>query len=300
MDGLILRAAQVGVTVKRDVSGKTLTSFQSGGNVKYLFLPRSVKELKRTIELLASCDVSCKIVGGGSNLLLPDEGYAGALVKLTRLSGIGVCDGEITADAGVKLPRLARLAAENGLSGLEFACGIPAEVGGATVNNAGAFGQMLSDVLKEVVVLSKDGRIKILSAARLGFGCHASRFPEGCVVLCVKFRLQKDDPVAIESRMRQMTERRRLTQPREPSAGSVFQRASGVPAAVFVEKTGLKGLRIGGAELSTKHCNFIVNKGGAATEDFFRIAETVRNKVADDFGVLLQYEVERICSPKSN
>ena len=300
MDDLVLWAERAGVTVVTDVDARKLTSFQSGGRVKYLFLPSSVQELQRTIACLKAFDMPYRVIGGGSNLLLPDEGFAGALIKLSRLSGAGVCGREVTADAGVKLPRLAKLAAEKGLAGLEFACGIPAEVGGATVNNAGAFGQMLSDLLEEVVVLSRDGEVKVLPAASLGLSYHTSRFPEGCVVLCAKLRLKKDAPDAIENRMRQMIERRLLTQPREPSVGSVFQRANGVPAALYVEKTGLKGLRIGGAELSTKHCNFIVNKGGATTEDFFRVAETVRNKVADDFGVLLQYEVERICSPKSN
>ncbi len=299
MDGLILEARRLGIAVQCDVEGKLLTSFCSGGRVKYLFFPSSARETAATLQLLKLRGVPYRVIGGGSNILLPDEGYAGALVKL-NLRGIGVCGNVVTADAGVPLPLLAKVAAEKGLSGLEFACGIPGTVGGAAKTNAGAFGQMTSDVLTEAIVLTKQGEVQAFPAGCLKMGYHSCVFPEGGVVLCLKLTLTPDDKLAIAERMRRMKLRRQETQPAEPSAGSVFQRVGETPAAVYVEKTGLKGLRIGGAQLSRKHCNFIVNKGGATTEDFFAVAQQVKNRVFDAFGVSLAYEVERICSPKSN
>lgn len=299
MDRLISEAKLLGVAVNCDVEGARLTTFGSGGRVKYLFCPSSVRETTDALKLLRSYGVPYRLIGGGSNVLLPDCGYAGALVKIS-LSGIGVCGNEVTADAGVKLPILSSTMAEKGLSGLEFACGIPASVGGAVKTNAGAFGQMISDVLTEVIVLTHQGEVRILPARRLKMGYHACLLPQGCVVLCAKFRLVAEDKTVILQRMQKMRERRRLTQPGGSSAGSVFQRVGETPAAVYVERTGLKGLRIGGAELSPKHCNFIVNKGGATTEDYFAVAERVKSRVLDAFGVSLTYEVERICSRTDN
>lgn len=299
MDGLISEAKRLGVAVKCDVEGRHLTTFGSGGKVKYLFCPSSVRETQKALLLLRSRGIPYRVIGGGSNVLLPDGDYAGALIK-PCLCGIGVCGNEVTADAGVKLPVLASLTAANGLSGVECFCGIPGFVGGAVQTNAGAFGQMLSDVLTEVIVLTRQGKISILPAWRLKMSRHACVLPEGCIVLCAKFALKTQGEAAVSERMRQMKERRRLTQPVGPSAGSVFRPVGDVPAAVYVEKTGLKGLRIGGAELSPKHCNFIVNKGDATTEDFFAVAERVKSRVLDAFGVSLTYEVERICSPSGN
>ena len=295
----VSEAKRLGVAVKRDVEGRLLTSFGSGGRVKYLLCPSSVRETAAVLKLLISYGVPYRVIGGGSNLLLPDEGYAGALVK-PHLTGIGVCGGEVTADAGVKMPILSKLAAEKGLSGLEFACGIPGTMGGAAKTNAGAFGQMLSNVLAEVIVLTRQGEVKSLPARHLKAEYHSCVLPKDCVVLCARLALQPDDAGAIKERMRRMKLRRQQTQPGEPSAGSVFRRVGETPAALYVEKTGLKGLRIGGAELSPKHCNFIVNKGGATTSDYFAVAEQVKSRVFDAFGVSLTYEVERICSPKSS
>ena len=291
---------RLGVAVKRGVSGAALTGFGSGGRVEYLLLPSSAEGLRNAILRLREEKVPFRVIGGGSNLLLPDEGFPGALIRLSRLCGVGVCGNVITADAGVKLPYLAYLAAENSLSGLEFACGIPGEVGGAVCMNAGAFGQSIKDVLQEVILLNACGEAEVLSAECLRMGHHFACLPPQSIALCAKFRLTFAFQEEIEARMQAMTARRRLTQPKQRSAGSVFRPANGVPAAVYIERTGLKGLKIGGAKLSETHCNFIVNDGGATTEDFFAVAEQVRLRVAAEYNVALEYEVERVCSPKKS
>ena len=283
----------LGIRCEPNADGAKLTSFGSGGRVDLVAYP-SEEQTHQTIEVLRECGVSFRVIGGGSNLLLPDEGYSGALIRLSRLSALSVRYGVITAGAGVKLPLLALKAAQESLSGLEFCCGIPAEVGGAVCTNAGAFGQALSDTLVGVKLLTPNG----VEDQTLQSGYHCSNLPQGCVVLAATFALNKGQRDQILSKMRFMTERRRLTQPRERSAGSVFRRVGQIPAAVYIEKTGLKGLRVGGAELSTKHCNFIVNKGGATTQDYFAVAEHVKQRVLESCSVVLEYEVERLCSPK--
>ncbi len=292
------RANALGLTLECGVCGASYTSFGSGGKVDYLFSPACVAELKRTLALLKGAGIPYRVIGGGSNLLLPDEGYRGALVTLRRLSDVKICGNTVTADAGAKLPTLARIAAHASLSGVEFACGIPGVVGGAVATNAGAFDERLSDVLVAVCVLTEDGKTEVLTPKDLNMTHHFAMLPKGCVVLSAVLSLKTGEKRQIEETMRSMTERRAATQPRERSAGSVFRRVGETPAAIYIEKTGLKGLRIGGAELSKVHCNFIVNKGGATTADFFAVAEQVKKSVFDLCSVRLTYEVERICSPK--
>ena len=266
----------------------------------YLLQPTDVSGVRITIEELRNHDIPYRVIGGGSNVILPDQGYHGALISLARLSSVAICGETVTADAGVKMPFLARRVADASLSGLEFACGIPGEVGGAICANAGAYGQMVSDVLISVVLMNPDGELEMLSAEELEMGYHRCQIPQHSVILSAVFRLVTEDRETIEDRMRYMRERRETSQPRERSAGSVFRRVGETPAAIYIEKTGLKGLRIGGAELSSRHCNFIVNKGGATTEEYFAVAERVRERVLEQSNVLLEYEVERICSPRRN
>ena len=288
-----------GVTVTHGVSGALLTTFGSGGKMD-LLAPREVDGVRASLEALIRAKVPYRVIGGGSNLLLPDEDYRGALLSLSRLSSLAVAGHLLTADAGVRLPLLAKRAAEMSLSGLEFASGIPAEVGGAVKCNAGAFGQMISDVLASVIVMDAEGKVDVLSAKEISAGYHTCHIPEGRVILSAVFALREGDRAEIEERMRVMRSRRRETQPTERSAGSVFRRVADTPAAVYIERTGLKGYRVGGAELSTVHCNFIVNRGGATTADYFAVAERVRERVREQSGVTLEYEVERICSPRNS
>lgn len=288
---------KAGVLVLRDVPGRELTTFGSGGRVKYLLTPLTVTGACEALKSLSAEGIPCRVIGGGSNLLLPDKGFHGALISLSQLSSIAVADNVLSADAGVKLPLLAGKAAQESLSGLEFACGIPGTVGGSVRCNAGAFGQSLSDVLTAVIVLTERGEVEVVSAEEMAFSYHSCRLPDNAIILSALFSLKKGKREEIEALMREMTIRRRSTQPCERSAGSVFRRVNGTSAAVYIEQVGLKGYRVGGAELSRVHCNFIVNKGGATTADYFAVAECVRERVQKQSGVTLEYEVERICSP---
>ena len=295
MDELLSVLRKRGIVCASDVPGSALTTFGSGGQVGAVIYPRSAEEIRFVRRICADLVVENRVMGGGSNLLLPDEGYHGALLRFSAFSDLKREGNELIAGAGVKLPALSRRAAAEGLSGLEFACGIPGETGGAICSNAGAFKQMISDTLVEVTLLTKQGELRILKAQEIEFCYHRANLPLGAAVLSARFRLTHSERGKIEETMRFMTERRRATQPCERSAGSVFRRAGETPAAVYIERTGLKGERLGGAELSAVHCNFIVNKGGATTSDYFALAERVREKVRSLCGVSLEYEVER-CS----
>ena len=294
------RIIGAGVIVRRGVNGSELTTFGSGGAIKWLLAPSSAEGVALTVRTLRLAGVPYRVIGGGSDILLPDEGYAGALITLSRLPGIAFAGDLVTADAGAKLPTLAMRAAEMSLSGMEFASGIPGTVGGAVCCNAGAFGGSVADSLKAVVLLDDRGEIQTLTARELTMTYHRATLPQGYIVLSALFKLKGAEKGAIRETMREMAYRRSRTQPRQRSAGSVFRRVGDTPAAMYIERTGLKGCRIGGAELSRVHCNFIVNVGGATTADYFAVAERVRESVEKQSGVTLKYEVERICSPRSS
>ena len=300
MDELTSEALRLGIDFRRGVSGGSLTTFGSGGKVNYLFEPQNAKALRALQKLLLESKTPYRVIGGGSNLLIDDRGFEGALIRLSRFDRMEREGRELCVGAGVKLPLLARRAATESLSGVEFACGIPGTAGGAAAVNAGAFGQSLSDVLEEVTVLTREGEIARIPARDLGFEYHRATLPQGAILLGLNLCLTQCDGETVKESMRVMNQKRRATQPRQPSAGSVFGRVNGIPAALLIEKTGLKGTRIGGAELSRIHCNFIVNAGGATTADYFALAEKVRKKVGETFGVTPQYEVERICSRIEN
>ena len=282
-----------GIVCGEDVSGGRLTTFGSGGAVKCVAEPRDERQLTALVGFLEERGVPYRVLGGGSNVLLSDEGYAGVIVRTRRLDGLIVEGASVTAYAGVGLPLLSRRCRESALSGAEFAEGIPGTVGGAVYMNASAFGYGVSDVLYRVRILH-DGRVEEIPASELKTGYHRGGLPARAILLAATFRLTEGDEARVSEKMRTFAERRAATQPRERSAGSVFTRVGEVPAAVYIERTGLKGTRIGGAELSTKHCNFIVNRGGATTTEYFRLAEGVRLAVENSSGVSLEYEVEYI------
>ena len=285
-----------GVSCRSQVKGASITTFGSGGAVKCLLAPKDEKELIFALRLLREEDIPYRVIGGGSNLLLPDEGYDGAILRLSAFSDWERKGCELRVGAGVKTVFLSKIAAYGSLSGLEFACGIPGEIGGALHQNAGAFGQMLSDTLIEVTALTERGEKVVFRPSEIGFSYHRAAFPQGTILLSARFRLACGDQGKIEERMREMREKRSRTQPRFPSAGSVFRRVGDIPAALCIEQTGLKGTRLGGAELSPVHCNFIVNRGDATTEEYFALGERVRERVRELCGVSLEYEVEKICS----
>ena len=273
------------------------TSFRIGGPARRMAFPKTREQLVVLMGFLQDAGVKPLLIGNGTNLLVSDEGLDTVVIdtsaELSRLDLTG--DGEITADAGVSLATLAVFAWKNGLKGLAFAHGIPGTLGGGIVMNAGAYGGELKDVVTEVTALYPDG-VKVLTPAQLDFSYRHSVFSAGeGIVLGAKLKLETGDKDAIKAEMDELMARRKASQPLElPSAGSTFKRPSGYFAGTLIEGCGLKGCRVGGAEVSPKHAGFVVNVGGATCADVLALIEKVRKTVYDAHGVMLEPEVKII------
>lgn len=273
------------------------TSFRIGGPARRMAFPASAEQIVLLMSLARECGVEPFLLGNGTNLLVSDEGLDTVVIdtsaRFTHIALTG--EGELTADAGVPLSRLALFAWKNGLTGLEFAHGIPGTLGGGVVMNAGAYGGEMKDVIAGVTVLYPDG-VRTLTPAELDFSYRHSVFSGGeGIVLGARLRLQKGDPAAIKAKMDDLMARRRASQPLElPSAGSTFKRPAGYFAGPLIEGCGLKGARVGGAEVSPKHAGFIVNTGGATCADVLALIETVQRTVYDAHGVHLEPEVKLV------
>ena len=273
------------------------TSFRIGGPAKRMAFPETAEELIVLDGFLREADVRTVLLGNGTNVLFPDEGLDAVVVATGELKEVRrIGDTELSADAGVSLARLATEAWQAGLTGLEFAHGIPGSLGGGVVMNAGAYDGALADVLTEVTALFPDG-VRTLKAEDLQLSYRHSIFtkqPEA-VVLRATVRLRAGEPDAIKTRMDELMEKRRRSQPLEyPSAGSTFKRPAGHFAGRLIEDAGLKGTRVGGAEVSTKHAGFVINSGNATCADVLALIEKVQKTVFDATGVTLEPEVRII------
>ncbi len=229
--------------------------------------------------------------------MVSDAGIRGAVVEIgRRMSDISVEGETITARAGAMLSQVAVKAYKNGLSGMEFAAGIPGSVGGAVVMNAGAYGGEIKDILVFADVLDKDGEIKTFTNEQLEFGYRQSIISkQNYVAVCAKLRLHKAEPQAVKKKMEDLKERRISKQPLEfPSAGSAFKRPEGYFAGKLIMDAGLSGFSIGGAKVSEKHCGFVINQGGASASDIYAVICHVQKTVKEQFGVKLQTEVKLI------
>ena len=269
------------------------TTFRVGGPAELMALPATEEELLLALRSAAEAGVPAVVIGNGSNLLVRDGGLPGLTVVLgERFSTIEVHQSEITAQAGATLARLAAAAQRAGLSGLEFASGIPGTVGGGVAMNAGAYGGELSQSLVSARVLEGD-TVQELALGEMEMGYRTTRpLRRGGVVLGARFHLTPGDPAAIAERMRELNARRREKQPLElPSAGSVFKRPQDRFAGALIEGAGLKGLRVGGAMVSEKHAGFIVNAGGATAADVLALVRRVQAAVLEQYGVELEMEV---------
>ncbi|MBE7004003.1 MAG: UDP-N-acetylmuramate dehydrogenase [Ruminococcaceae bacterium] len=273
------------------------TSFRIGGPAKRMAFPRRTEEAVILFGFLQELGVRTVVLGNGTNVLFPDEGLDAAVVATGGLDGLERReDDTIAAEAGVPLARLATFAWKEGLAGLEFAHGIPGSVGGGVVMNAGAYDGSLSDVLTEVTGLWPDG-VQTLKTEDLRLSYRHSIFTEqpDAVVLRAVFRLHPGDADAVRRRMDELMERRRATQPLEyPSAGSTFKRPAGRFAGGLIEQCGLKGTRVGGAEVSTKHAGFVINTGAATCADVLALIQLIQKKVLGETGVMLEPEVRII------
>lgn len=298
-------------SIKMDEPMKNHTTFQIGGPAKYYVTPTSREQLVQVVGLCRREGMPFYVVGNGSNLLVGDDGYEGVIVSVrcltsweeagehpeaSRQDQEGQASVMITASAGIPLSRLAKAAAERGLAGFEFAAGIPGTLGGAVVMNAGAYGSEMKDVLCWVRVLDEDGQIRRIKAGDLQLRYRASCIPErGWVVLEAGLLLGRGRPGEIFGKMEEFARRRREKQPLEyPSAGSTFKRPRGHFAGKLIDEAGLRGFRVGDAQVSRKHCGFVVNRGNASAADVMKLCDEVIRRVKETSGVALDLEVKRL------
>ena len=272
------------------------TSFRIGGSARRMAFPQNAEQLVLLLNFADQCGARPFLLGNGTNVLFPDGEVDRLIVNTRDMAGVCLSDaGRVRADAGATLARVASFACQQGLAGLEFAHGIPGTLGGGVVMNAGAYGGELKDVVTEVTALYPDG-VKVLTPAELDFSYRHSVFSAGeGIVLGAKVKLESGDPDAIKAKMDDLMARRKASQPLElPSAGSTFKRPTGYYAGSLIEGCGLKGCRVGGAEVSSKHAGFVVNVGGATCADVLALIEKVQKTVYDAHGVMLEPEVKII------
>ena len=270
------------------------TTFRVGGKADAFLSVRNEKQLKKAVLLCKEYEVPFLVLGNGSNLLVSDNGYRGMVILIGKdMSDIRVEGTRVTALAGATLGSVAQAAAKNSLGGMEFASGIPGTIGGAIVMNAGAYDGEMKMVVEEVRVLTQDGAILTLSNEELEFGYRTSRVKkERMIVLSVTLLLQPQKQELIYEKMNDFAARRREKQPLEfPSAGSTFKRPEGMFAGKLIMDAGLRGYSVGDAQVSEKHCGFVINKGNATAEEISRLILDVQEKVKESFGVTLETEV---------
>ena len=282
--------------IRRDEPMSRHITFKVGGPADYYLIPGNT-QIADVIRLCREEQMPVYIIGNGSNLLVGDKGIRGVVLEVgAGISEVYRKDHMLYAEAGVSLARLAQEAARAELTGLEFASGIPGTVGGAVVMNAGAYGGEMNDVLEWAEILTKDGEILKLSTEELKLSYRHSIVPEiGGIVLRAAFRLEPGEKEVIRLRMEQLRQQRTEKQPLEyPSAGSTFKRPEGYYAGKLIMDAGLRGYRVGDAQVSEKHCGFVINRGQATAAEILKLIQDVRKTVQDQFGVELEPEVKMI------
>ena len=281
------------VRMNEDMSAHT--TFKVGGCADIFVTPQNLKEATEIVRLLLTHEYPYTVIGNGSNIIVTDKGYRGCIVCMgSGEDDITVSENVITAGAGAMLSKVARIAYDNSLTGLEFASGIPGSVGGAVVMNAGAYGGEIKDVVAFVTLFDAvEKKTVTMTADEMHFGYRTSIVKEHpYVVLEAKFELASGNQEEIKATMDDLAARRRDKQPLEyPSAGSTFKRPEGYFAAKLIEDAGLKGYSEGGAMVSEKHSGFVINTGNATATDVLNLIKTVRKKVYEKFNVMLETEV---------
>lgn len=271
------------------------TTFRIGGPAEYFLVPDDIRQVGEILEICRREELPWFILGNGSNLLVSDQGYRGVIIQIYKnMSQIQIEGTKVRVQAGALLSSVARQAMEAGLTGFEFAGGIPGTMGGAAVMNAGAYGGELKDVLEEVTVMTPEGTVRQIPAGELEMGYRTSLVKaKGYLVLEAVLALQEGDRDAIKARMKELTELRTSKQPLEyPSAGSTFKRPEGYFAGKLIMDAGLRGYQKGGAQVSEKHCGFVINTGNATARDVRELMDDVTAIVKERFGVTLEPEVK--------
>jgi len=281
--------------VLKDESMKKHTSFRIGGPADLMIIPSDVEQIKKAYEVLKAYDIPVMVMGNGSNLLVRDKGIRGAVIKIAeRFSRAEVKGESIQAQSGILLSALSRIALNASLTGLEFASGIPGTLGGAVTMNAGAYGGEMKDVIQWVSVLDEDNNIKVLNKDQLDLGYRTSIIQSSRMIVLETFlELRKGDYEQSKALIQELTRRRQEKQPLSyPSAGSTFKRPVGYYAGKLIQDAGLRGMRVGDAQVSELHTGFIINLGNATAADVIELIEQVKTRVKQQSGVELQPEVK--------
>lgn len=284
---------------EKDAPLDRYTSFRIGGPARRMAFPRSGEAAVLLVSHALELGARPFVLGNGTNVLFPDEGVERLVICTRDMACVaaGAVAGEITAECGASLAKIAVFAQKAGLSGLEFAHGIPGSLGGAVCMNAGAYGGEMVQVVKEVTVLFPEDGVKTLSGEEMAFSYRHSLLTEhpDTVVLRATLRLQAGIPGEIREKMDELMARRKASQPLEyPSAGSTFKRPAGYYAAALIDQCGLKGLTVGGAQVSEKHAGFVINRGGASCADVTALMAEIQKRVREQTGVVLEPEVRVI------
>lgn len=288
-----IRALFPGLELRENEPLKNHTSFRIGGPADVMLLPKTAQELAALYKSLLKMDVRPFVMGNGSNLLFADEGYRGVVIKTSGMNGVSLAgESTVRAESGALLSQTAVFARKNSLAGMEFAHGIPGSVGGAIMMNAGAYGGEMKDITVKTVYLDAAGELREVTGGEHDFSYRHSRFQPGEIVLCSEFSLQHGLEAEIQERMSELAAKRKASQPLDmPSAGSAFKRPAGGYAAAMIDQAGLKGLSVGGAQVSTKHAGFIVNTGGASCADVLALIDKIKEAVFAASGIELEPEI---------
>lgn len=291
-------AVKNGCEAQYDVPMSAHTTFRIGGNARLMITPESDEALAEIVKLCKAEGVKPFILGNGSNMLISDKGLDRVVINMCRPSaGVRLVDEEtIECDAGINLVKVCNFALENSLTGLEFAFGIPGSAGGAAYMNAGAYGGEMVDVLVSCRHIDTDGNFGTLSGNELGLGYRTSAYEKnGYIITTLTLKLKKGNHDEIKAKMFELLQRRKDKQPLEyPSAGSTFKRPEGYFAGALIQECGLKGASVGGAQVSEKHAGFVINKGGATSDDVMKLIKKVQDTVLSEKGILLEPEVRLI------
>lgn len=280
--------------IKENISFKALTTYKTGGNARYVVFPKNVEKLILLINILKENNIKFKIFGNGSNILASEKDYNGVIIKLNNLNNLKINDNIVEVDAGYSLLKLANDLSKQGLSGLEWACGIPGTIGGAVYMNAGAYKCSMSDILKSVKILDENLEIKELKKEDLQFEYRKSIFMNNnYICLSATLELAEKDIESVMTLVNERKERRVKTQPLNyPSAGSVFRNPENEFAGNLIEKSHLKGQMVGGAQISDVHANFIINRESATSDDIKELMDIAKEEVYDRYKINLKVEQE--------
>lgn len=298
MNNFILELEKLNLgKIEKDISLSTLTTYKIGGIAKLVIYPNNINNLKQLLKLIHKHNIKYFILGKGSNTLFSDKEFNGVIIKLDKLNNFEIKETEIYVESGMILSKLVQASVKNELTGLEFAIGIPGTIGGAIYMNAGAYGSKMSNIIKSVIVLDEKLQIEEIPLEKLKFDYRYSIFQANKNLICVaaNIKLEHGNHDEIDSKIKENLLKRKNSQPLEyPSAGSVFRNPEGNYAGKIIEELGLKGKNIGGAEISTKHANFIINKNNASSSDILNLIKLVQKEVKDKYKIDLKLEQQLV------